>query len=351
MPTRLRPRGPAAQRLKLAGSIVLAIVIFAILGSRIDGEAVAAAIRAMTWLELATIAAVTLWNFVTYWALWVAVTPGLSWPRAAVLAQSGTALTNTVPGGSGIGVGLIYAMLDSWGFPRDRSTLAVLVSGLWNSFIKLGMPALALGLLALQGDPSAGRATSGVIALVLLGVAVGLLVATLRSDRIAARVGALAGRAATRVRALVRKGPVGDWSVSLVAFSGRVNELLRARWAWITLAALVSHLSLYLVLLVTLRHVGVGDTVVGWVEVLSVFAFARLVTMVRFTPGGAGVVEAVLIAGLVAAGGPVAEVTAAVLVFRALTWLLPVPIGAATYLAWRLQIRRRARVRVPHPQS
>jgi putative heme transporter len=83
----------------------------------------------MTWFELATIAAVAGWNLVTYWALWVAVTPGLTWPQAMVVAQSGTAVTNTVPGGSGIGVGLTYAMLESWGFSRGRSTLAVLITG------------------------------------------------------------------------------------------------------------------------------------------------------------------------------------------------------------------------------
>jgi putative heme transporter len=95
------------------------------------------------------------------------------------------------------------------------------------------------------------------------------------------------------------------------------------------------------VLLVTLRHVGVPDEAVSWAEVLFVFASTRLVTMVRFTPGGAGVVEALLIGGLVAAGGDRAEVAAAVLVFRALTWLLPVPLGGLTYLAWRRQQARR----------
>jgi hypothetical protein len=69
------------------------------------------------------------WNLVTYWLLWMAVTPGLRWTQAMALAQSGTAVTNTVPGGSGIGVGLAYAMVDSWGFSRARSTLAVLVTG------------------------------------------------------------------------------------------------------------------------------------------------------------------------------------------------------------------------------
>jgi uncharacterized membrane protein YbhN (UPF0104 family) len=74
---------------------------------------------------------------------------------------------------------------------------------------------------------------------------------------------------------------------------------------------------------------------------LFVFAVARLLTAVRFTPGGAGVVEAVLIGGLVAFGGDPAQVTAAVLVFRALTWLVPVPVGALTYLGWRWREHRR----------
>ena len=52
------------------------------------------------------------------------------------------------------------------------------------------------------------------------------------------------------------------------------------------------------------------------------------------TPGGVGVVELALIGALVAAGGNKPEVVAAVLVYRALTYVLPIPIGAACYVAW-----------------
>jgi hypothetical protein len=38
----------------------------------------------------------------TYGAFWMAVTPGLSFSRAVILTQSGTAFTYTVPGGSAI---------------------------------------------------------------------------------------------------------------------------------------------------------------------------------------------------------------------------------------------------------
>ena len=58
-------------------------------------------------------------------------------------------------------------------------------------------------------------------------------------------------------------------------------------------------------------------------------------TAIPFTPGGLGVVELALITGLSAAGGDRAEVAAAVLVFRALTYVLRIPIGLATYVFWR----------------
>ncbi len=328
-------------RLRLAISVALAVVFFWVLLSRVDVGEVVATIRAMTWLELLSLVAVALWDQVAHWLLWVAVTPGLSLGRAAVLAEAGTAVTNAVPGGSGVGIGLAYELMESWGIPRERATRAVLVSGLWNSFAKLGLPVLALGLLALSGHGSGGRVALGVLAIALLAAAIALLVLVLRSERVAAGVGTLAARVVSWARGLAHRPPVSGWDRATVAFRAGTAELLTARLAWITAAALVSQLSLYLVLLLALRHVGIGEAALSWVEVLAVFAFARLLTMVRFTPGGAGVVEAVLIGGLVAAGGPSARVTAAVLVFRALTWLLPVPIGAVAWLAWRLGAGRR----------
>ena len=46
------------------------------------------------------------------------------------------------------------------------------------------------------------------------------------------------------------------WDRATTKFRDRTVLLLRARWHWITLATLVSHLSLFLVLLLALRFVG-----------------------------------------------------------------------------------------------
>ena len=330
-----------SSRTRMAARIVLAlaliVVIFWYLLKDISLADVWAAITAMTWIELAGLLAIAAWNLVTYAFVWMTVTPGLTFGRAMVMTQATTAITNTVPAGSAVGIGMTYAMLGSWGFSRGRTTIAVLVSGVWNAFAKLAIPVLALALVALQGDASAARITAAAVGIGGLVAAIVVFALMLRSEHMAERVGILAGRFVSRLLALIRRPPVQGWELATVKFRNRTVDLLEHGWFPITAATVVSHLSLYLVLLVCLRDVGISDAEVGWAEVLAVFAFARLATAVPITPGGAGVVEAVLITGLVAAGGAKPEVVAAVLVYRALTWGLPVLVGVACLLWWRKQ--------------
>jgi uncharacterized protein (TIRG00374 family) len=323
-----RKSSPARTTLRVLLSLVLVAAIFWYLLRDISLADVWAAITAMTWMELAILGLISVWNLATYAFVWMTVTPGLSFGRAMVMTQATTAVTNTVPAGSAIGVGMTYAMLGGWGYSRGRTTIAVLVSGVWNAFAKLGIPVLALALVALQGSAGAGRVTAAILGIAGLAAAIVVFALMLRSEHMAERVGITAGRLVSRLLALVRRPPVRGWELATVKFRNRTVDLLEHGWFPITATTLVSHLSLYVVLLVALRAVGVSDAEVGWAEVLAVFAFARLATAIPFTPGGAGVVEAVLITGLSAAGGDKAQVVAAVLVYRALTWGLPIVVGA-----------------------
>ncbi|MGY1740833.1 MULTISPECIES: lysylphosphatidylglycerol synthase transmembrane domain-containing protein [unclassified Blastococcus] len=293
-------------------------------------------ITAMTWLELTVLGAVAVWNLATYQFVMVTAMPGLRLREATVSTMTTTAVSNTVIGGAALSLGLTYAMNSSWGFSRSRTSVMLLVSGLWNNFAKLALPVLALALLALtSGNPTAGRLLAGLGGVAALVVAVALLGLLLRSREGAARIGVVAGRVASALRRPFGRPPVEGWDRATTKFRDRTVLLLRARWHWLTLATVVSHLSLFAVLLVALRAVGVTAEQVGAVEALAVFASARLLTAVPFTPGGLGVIELALITGLSAAGGQRAEVAAAVLIFRGLTYVLPILLGVLTYLFWR----------------
>ena len=69
-------------------------------------------------------------------------------------------------------------------------------------------------------------------------------------------------------------------------FPNRQALLLHARWLWITVATLVSHLSLFLVLLLSLRFAGVDAQEAGWIQVLTVFSFV-IIAMFGFGVVGA----------------------------------------------------------------
>lgn len=292
-------------------------------------------VRDMSGLQIAVLLAASLWNLATYQFVMVATTPGMNLRQATVSTETTTAVSNTVVGGAAISLGLTYAMNTSWGFSRSRTTVSLLVSGLWNNFVKLGLPVLALVLLAFSSAPTPGRVVSGLLGVAALIAAVVLLGLLLRSEAAAARIGRGAATVVTALRRPFGGGPVTGWDRATTKFRGRTVLLLHARWHWITLATLVSHLSLFAVLLLTLRVVGVGAAEVSLPEALAVFAFARLLTAIPFTPGGLGIIEVALITGLAAAGGQRVEVAAAVLIFRALTYVLPIPIGLVTYVFWR----------------
>lgn len=331
----------------LVSLTVVAVVFLGVIPQIADFGDVWAEIRAMTPLEVATLVLAAFWNLLSYLFVVLPASPGLSVAQGIIMTESTTAVSNTVPGGAAIGIGMTYAMYSAWGFPRSESALAILVTGTWNSFMKLGLPVLALVLLALKGDANLQRVTAGVVGIVALAGVIGAFWLMLRSDEMARRVGDAAGRPASWGRGVVRRSAVVGWGEAAVHFRSQTIRLLRRSWLRLTLGAVVSHLSLFLVLLVALRHVGVPDRTVSWVEVLAAFAFVRLLSALPLTPGGLGVVELGLTAALVTAGGDRAKVVAAVLVFRALTYLLPVPLGLASYVVWR---RRSSWRRPPEAQ-
>jgi uncharacterized membrane protein YbhN (UPF0104 family) len=301
-------------------------------------------ITAMTWLELATLVAATAFNLLTYWWQNMAAIPGLGLWKAAVNNQTSTSVADTIPGGGYIAVGVSYAMYRSWGISSSAIALSVLVTGIWNIFMKLGLPVIALVLLVITGKSSAALVVAALIGLAVLAGAVLAFALVLWKKELARRIGAMFGRVASSIRRAIRKPPVDDWGEAAVRFRRQTIDLVASRWLALTVTTIASHLALYVVLLLALRHVGVSEHEVTWAQVLGVFAFGRLVTALPITPGGLGFVELSYIGGLILAGRAHADVpsaafhaqvAAAVLVFRTLTYGIQIPLGGFTYLIWR----------------
>jgi putative heme transporter len=328
--------GRAFLRTAVSAAIVAAIFGFA-LPRFASYRSVLSSMGAMTWPQALLIAAAAAASMASSWIVICSVLPSVRLREAAVVNLGSNAIANTLPAGGALAMGVSWAMLSSWGVSTADYVLYTLVSGIWNVFARLALPVLALLVLVTVSRPGAGLIAAAAAGLALLAAATAGFGLLLRSEPFALRAGrVLQATLAVACRLARRKLPpdVAGW---LPGFRRRAGALLAARGWRITAATAASNLTLWLVLLACLRGTGLSQAQVPWQASLAAFAFVRLLTALPVTPGGLGVTELGLIGTLSAGAGhrAGAQVTAAVLLYRAVTYLPPIPLGAIACLIWR----------------
>ena len=341
LPTTPRRRGPRKRVVVAVLGAAFALATFAYFLPQIaDYRDVWGVLKGLSWEWIAALAAATVLNLATFAPPWQVALPGLSFLSAFVLTQVSTALSLVVPGGAAVGIAGSYGILRRWGFPgRDIGRGVTLVS-LWSQFANLSYPVVAVFLLAVEGSSSAVLATAAFVGAAVLGIAVAALAAVLASRRAAAGIGELAAQVADWALRKFGRGPVVWGGESFERFRHEATELLRRRWHVLTLATYAGTLTVFLVLLVSLRAFDVSASEVTVIEAFAAWALARLLGTIPITPGGIGIVELSLTATLVGFGGANAEVVAAVLVYRFLTMVPTIVVGLAATPALNRRARR-----------
>ena len=143
-------------------------------------------LRAMTWLWLGVIGLTVVASLVTTWLMIAAVIPSLRLRNAATVNLGSSAVANTLPGGGAVAMGVSWAMLSGWGVGTGEYVRYTLVSGLWNVFVRLGLPVVALAVLVITGRPSTASQAAAYCGAGVLAAAALTLRATLRSESFAA---------------------------------------------------------------------------------------------------------------------------------------------------------------------
>jgi putative heme transporter len=298
-----------------AGAIVL-LAFLVVLPRLADYGEVWGQVRQLGPGSIAALAVATVLNLVTFGPPLMAALPGIGFRRAFIAAQASTASTYVAPGGAAVGIALMFVLLRRTGFRGAAIGLAVALTGLWNQLAMLSFPALALGLLTLTGGRDPLLQTVGALGLVLFVAALGFFALALASHRVARRAGELLARLTNR------------WEAgTLLGFRAQAIALLRRRWLHLSLATLAGQLTVFLVLLASLRTLGVEGGEVSLVEAFAAWSIVRLLGSLPLTPGGIGIVEVGLTTALVGFGGDRAEVVAAVLVYRFLTVVPTLALG------------------------
>ena len=86
-------------------------------------------------------------------------------------------------------MGVGWAMLSSWGLGPADYVLYTLVTGIWNLFTLMGLPVLAVLVMATARQPDATMITGAAAGLALLVTMAGGLGLLLHSDAFALRAG------------------------------------------------------------------------------------------------------------------------------------------------------------------
>jgi uncharacterized protein (TIRG00374 family) len=337
IPTKASPVRSRRRQL-IGGGIAIAVIAgtFVFVLPRIaDYRDVWDVVQTLTWDELLALVVVALVNVVTYAPPWQAALPGLRFRQAFVVTQASTASTYVAPGGFAPGMAVSFAMLRGWGFSGRPVALAVTITGVWNQLVIFGFPVIALGLLTLEGGTNPLLKTMALVGAAVLGGVVVALVVGFSSPQLARRIGDLAARLVSWLKRLVRRKPVAWDGEAFVRFRKETMGLLGRRWHVITLATLAGHLSVFAVLLVSLRVLDVPAAEVTLIEAFAAWSIVRVLGSLPITPGGLGIVELGLTSLLVGFGGGQAEVVAAVLVYRFLTIVPTLLLGLAAAATWR----------------
>ena len=338
--TRARARRTGIIRLVLVGTYLF--VVFGILLPRVvDYRDVIAAFGAVPpeWLLVVVLVGVACW--LAEGVALNALLPVLGVFRATVTWLSMSAVGSTVPGPVKMAFG--YRLFRSWDISPELATLGLSLNGLATQASKLLLPAAAVLLLTLTGTlPGWGFLLA---VLISLPVALGALVSIwiLRSEEFARRVGAFATRTTDAVMRRMQRAEPEDLTPRLMGFREAARGLLLARMVPTVLGQLLARTMGYVLLLLSLRAVGVPAEAIPADIVLAVYAAVMTITLLPIAPGGAGLPELLYISFFTSyAADPALDTTisAGVMLFRGMTWFVPIPVG---YLALWIQRRRERR--------
>ncbi|WP_196073307.1 lysylphosphatidylglycerol synthase transmembrane domain-containing protein [Nakamurella alba] len=328
--------------LRIVGGVVIVAVIIAVLADKVPSPAeIGDALRRANWWWVAAglfLQAASVGMLVRQQRrLLKAFGIPIRFSRMAAITYSSTAISMSMPAGGAFGAGWSYRQYRASGASSATAAAVLLLSGV--------LSVIALVLLYLAGLGFAGLSRLRDLGLeypvrvVLIGLAGVAVVAGLsvlisrgaqaipsgprkggkytawaeRHPRLGAAASGLlsTGRRAQRV-------PVRDWRFALITSIG--NWGLDAACLYVCCLAVGVRIDLF--------------------QLGLIYLGIQLVRQIPLTPGGIGVVEASLLAALVAAGAAEGPASAAVLLYRLFSAWLIVPVGYG--MMWLLRKRRAA---------
>ena len=322
----------------VAGFALLGIAIWVLTGksSELSGAGVFLNQIRWEWLVLAAVAEFWSYLFMAFLerSLLGAGDVHARVRRLATIFFAGSSIQSALPVGAAFAGVFQFRQFQLLGADEVLSGWVVIASGAISFATLAGLAGAGLALAATLGSTfDLVEAILGVLVIAVLAVVAWANRASFYN---------LAARSATRLEKVLHR-PQGQLSEPLAKGLERMRSVAptRTEWAWAVSAGAASWMADCACL--ACAYIAVGASV-PWAGLMLAYCGGQLAVNLPITPGGLGVVEGSLTVALVAFGGGEAPTVAAVLLYRLLSFWLPLPVGGACYLGlWRSR-RRRARL-------
>ena len=313
---------------------VLVVVFGIILPRFIDYSDVIETFQGLTIGDFLVVGVFGLIAWVLTGGIFATLIPGLNWIRGLQSYLILTGIGASIPLGPW-NMAVLWVVIRGWGLPTASTTGGILLYGIFDQLSRFGLMFLSgLVLVATEAFNRPVSVETGLIVgflvvggLLFLLVGGGLIL-VVRSERLARRLGNLAERLIGAVlRRLGRAVP--DVEGALVRFRVTLGDTVRRHGLAAFVVAMVSKFGWALLMVVAMRVVGVTDRTLPTSVIVAGVALVFVITVLPISPGGAGVPDLLYISFYTTYTGGVdaSQISAAVMLFRAFQWFLPIPLA------------------------
>jgi uncharacterized protein (TIRG00374 family) len=285
------------------------------------------------WMVPAVLCAVA--SYACVWVVQAVAIGTRDWFAVITTQLAGNAFNRITPGGGATGMAMQTNMLTAAGIDATRAATALTVQSVLGTAALVAMPVFSIPFI-IAGTQIPSRLLSALwigIPVFLLTIGIGVAVFVVDAPLL------WLARVIARVGPIFRRGspPDPELGARLLQSRDAIREEVGPRWGIAVGASVLRWFFEYGVVLATLYGLNVQPD-----PALTLLAFvaASVLGLVPFTPGGLGFVEAGLTATLVLAGVPAGDALVTTLVYRLLTFWLPLPIGAAAAVIFRRRYPR-----------
>ena len=275
-------------------------------------------------------------SFGCIWALQRIVMPDVGWFDGAMTQLVGNAFNRITPGGGATGTALQARLLADAGHDLTGVAAALTTESLMITLAITVLPLFSLPAILFGLDVPGSLADAAWIGMLVFVVVTLAGVWMLRSEQPLCRLGNGVAWVMNKLRR--RRPPIEGLGARLIIQRDALRAALGSQWLAAVSAAVGRWVFEYIGLLVALNAIGAQPDPT---LLLLAFTTASLLGLLPFTPGGLGFVEAGLTGTLALAGVGAADAVLATLVFRLVSFWLPLPVGLAASFAYRRRHPRR----------